>query len=160
MRTKFNISPGDKFNRFTVISQLPRPFRSEPERWLCLCECGRQSVVIKGNLYKGLTKSCGCLKNELLVPSGYKKNFPELYRKFKSAKSRCNNSKNVSYPNYGGRGIKFLFKDGFVDFVNYCLEIGWKEGLQIDRIDNNGNYERGNIRFVTHKENQNNKGHI
>jgi len=75
---------------------------------------------------------------------------------------RCNNSKFKQYQDYGGRGIKNKFKsfEDFFDCVRNCLGITafeQIENLEIDRIDNSGNYERGNIRFVTHKENCNNR---
>ena len=71
---------------------------------------------------------------------------------------RCNNPKRHNYNRYGGRGIKCLFTSNeFVDYVVNILQID-PRGLQIDRIDNNGHYESGNIRFVTGKENCQNRG--
>lgn len=77
---------------------------------------------------------------------------------YKDIKQRCNNPECKCYKNYGGRGIKNKFKspDKFVDYIINVLKINPK-GLTIDRIDNNGHYEKGNIRFVTRKENNNNK---
>ena len=75
---------------------------------------------------------------------------------------RCNVPKCKGYHNYGGRGIKCLFKN-FAEFYAYVTDVLWVidiqqiDGLEIDRIDNDGNYEPGNIRFVTHKENANNR---
>ena len=81
-----------------------------------------------------------------------------LQRIFASMKQRCTDFKRYNYPRYGGRGIKICFKssDEFVDYVINVLQID-PRGLQIDRIDNDSNYEPGNIRFVTCKENCNNK---
>lgn len=77
---------------------------------------------------------------------------------FAMMKHRCNNSKATRYKDYGGRGIKCRFmRDEFVNYVIGKLKID-PRGLQIDRIDNNGNYEPGNIRFVTAKENCSNRG--
>lgn len=77
---------------------------------------------------------------------------------FSSVESRCNNSKNQSYKNYGGRGIenKFKSRKEFISYIVDELQID-PRGLQIDRINNNGHYEPGNIRFVTAKENSNNR---
>lgn len=71
---------------------------------------------------------------------------------------RCNDPEHKSYKYYGGRGIKCLFKsaDEFVDCVVNVLEVD-PRGLQIDRIDNDGHYEPGNIRFITAKENAGNR---
>ena len=81
-----------------------------------------------------------------------------LHHRFDNMKKRCDNPKCDKYKNYGGRGIKCLFKsaDDFIDYVVNVLQVD-PRGLTIDRIDNNGHYERGNIRFVTHKVNCNNR---
>lgn len=72
-------------------------------------------------------------------------------------KHRCNNPKDIGYKYYGGRGIKCRFiSDEFVDYVIKVLKID-PRGLEIDRINNDGNYEKGNIRFITHQENCNNR---
>ena len=73
-------------------------------------------------------------------------------------KERCSNPKRKAYERYGGRGIKCLFNspDEFINYVINELQID-PRGLQIDRINNNGHYEPGNIRFVTSKINNNNR---
>jgi len=78
---------------------------------------------------------------------------------YKNMKQRCQNPKNKDYYCYGGRGIRVLFKsvDDFVDYVANDLKVD-PRGLTIDRIDNDGHYEKGNIRFVTQAENNKNKG--
>lgn len=77
---------------------------------------------------------------------------------FQDIKQRCDNPKHIGYKYYGGRGIQCLFKNAnkFVDYVINELKVN-PRGLTIDRINNNGHYEPGNIRFVTHKENCNNR---
>ena len=77
-----------------------------------------------------------------------------LYQVFSNIKQRCNNPNNKSYIDYGGRGIKNNFKS-LDDFRNYIINelLIDPRGLEIDRIDNNGHYEKGNIRFVTRSEN-------
>lgn len=85
-----------------------------------------------------------------------------LRHRFRQIKERCNNPKTVGYKYWGGRGIKCLFKSAneFIDYVTNDLgydTIEKLKKLQIDRIDNDGHYEKGNIRFVTAKENCNNR---
>lgn len=76
---------------------------------------------------------------------------------YQDIRQRCNNPKRNNYSRYGGRGIGLLFtSDEFVDYVVNTLLVD-PRGLQIDRIDNAGNYEAGNIRFVTAKENCQNR---
>ena len=89
-------------------------------------------------------------------PVGYNTIEKHLRRIFSAMKQRCYKKNNLQYHRYGGRGIKICFeRDEFVDYVINELQIDPRE-LDCDRIDNNGNYERGNIRFVTHKVNCNN----
>ncbi|KKK87242.1 hypothetical protein LCGC14_2755180 [marine sediment metagenome] len=83
-----------------------------------------------------------------------------LRNTYSGMKTRCNNFENKRYKDYGGRGIKLNFSsDNFVDYVINKLQID-PRGLTIDRIDNNGHYEPGNIRFITAKENCNNRGRL
>ena len=82
-----------------------------------------------------------------------------IYDRWYNIKSRCFNSKHRSYKNYGGRGISMCkeWSNDFGIFEKWCLDNGYSRELQIDRIDNDGNYEPTNCRFVTNKENQQNK---
>jgi len=82
----------------------------------------------------------------------------QLQCMFNNMNHRCNNPTDVSFEYYGGRGIQNRFEslDEFRDYVTNELQVD-PRGLQIDRIDNNGHYEKGNIRFVTAKENMNNR---
>lgn len=97
----------------------------------------------------------------------YQKNYYKtikghLRQCFSGMVRRCNNLKCSTYKNYGGRGIKCLFRD-VDDFINYVMdELGYNTydkiiGLEVDRIDNNGSYQKGNIRFTTSKVNNNNR---
>ena len=76
-----------------------------------------------------------------------------------SIKRRCNNPKCSEYPLYGGRGIKMCktWQNNRNAFCRWCEDNGWKKGLQIDRINNNGNYTPSNCRFVSSKVNCRNK---
>jgi hypothetical protein len=77
-----------------------------------------------------------------------------IYNTWRGMVGRCNNPSDIYYHNYGGRGIAVCneWQDAST-FIAWALANGWEEGLQIDRIDNDGNYEPGNCRFVTRSEN-------
>ena len=81
-----------------------------------------------------------------------------LYCLFSNMRRRCNNPKDKKYKFYGGRGIKVKFAS-FDDFFDYVVNVlkADPRGLTIDRIDNDGHYEKGNIRFITHRENCQNR---
>ena len=87
-------------------------------------------------------KECKCTANRLSTT--------KLYPIFTAIISRTNNKDNKGYCNYGARGISICdeWKNDFISFYNWCIENGYKEGLSIDRIDNDGNYEPSNCRFV------------
>lgn len=82
----------------------------------------------------------------------------KLYEVWCAMRKRCNCNTDKAYKSYGGRGIKVCKDwDLFTNFRNWAFENGYKEGLTIDRIENNGNYEPSNCRWVSMKEQGNNK---
>jgi len=85
--------------------------------------------------------------------------YHKLYRVWLNMRIRCYNPNAPGYQYYGGRGIRvwIRWKGSFVSFYKWAMNNGWKEGLQIDRRDNDGNYHPDNCRFVTAKVNSNNK---
>lgn len=124
-----------------------------------LCEkCGK---TVKRSLRDGLAaKSCGCLGSKGSGHHSYHHGFNghRLYAVWRGIKARCLNPSNSCYHRYGGRGIKICseWMDAGV-FCNWALANGWRQGLDLDRIDNNGNYEPQNCRFVTHSVNCKNR---
>lgn len=126
------------------------------------CNCGKEFTSIIAAVKKGNTKSCGCLGISWCKKMGnnnstHGKRTHPLYKMWQGMLRRCNNSKDNNYHNYGGRGIKVCdrWKDinNFIDDM-YSLYI---PGLDLDRINNNGDYEPSNCRWVTRKVNCNNR---
>ena len=155
---------GQRFARLTVIKELEERESSGDVRWLCRCDCGRDVIANSYSLKKGKTKSCGCYSREMaakrktthgLTANGQ----PRIYRTWTSMKQRCLNPNCKNYPHYGGRGITVCqeWRDDFQAFYNWAMANGYQDDLQIDRIDNDGNYEPGNCRWTECKGNIRNR---
>ena len=106
-------------------------------------------------------KSCGCVKNELISESKIKHDdsFSSLYSSWSHLKNRCENTNNDAYKDYGGRGITICneWANDYTVFRDWALNNGYQENLQINRINNDGNYEPNNCNWVTSKENSRNR---
>lgn len=154
---------GKRFGRLIVASRGEND-KFQSRRWNCLCDCGGKSLVTTRNLNKGNSKSCGCATREAaksrmtkhgLIIDG---KLPEIYNTWALMVGRCFNLKNKQYKDYGGRGITVCdrWKDSFADFASDMGEKPFHKA-QIDRINNDGNYEPNNCRWVDSKTNCRNK---
>lgn len=155
---KYTDLTGKTFGRLSVSDT--NCLTDKQRMWLCKCSCGNEKYIIASHLKKGLVKSCGCLYKET---RGINKTHglwgSTLYWIFASMKRRCYAPKDPHFDNYGGRGIEICdhWLNDFKSFYDWAISNGWEKGLQIDRINNNSDYEPSNCRFTTRKVNQNNR---
>lgn len=147
---------GARFGRLVVIEKTNRRTSGRHVIWRCKCDCGNECFVQSNSLTTNKTKSCGCL---IIGRVTHHQSGTKLYDVWCAAKARCNNPKNKNYKHYGGRGIKVCdeWENSFQAFYEWAMANGYKEGLSIDRIDNDGNYEPANCRWVTQEEQCNNR---
>ena len=146
---------GQKFGMLTVV-QFSH-INNGGYYWLCRCDCGTVKPMPISNLKRGDTKSCGCNRTKVNITHGLTHH--KIYGVYVNMIERCYNSKNKSFKHYGGRGISVCddWKNDNTKFFSWAFASGWQESLQLDRIDNEGNYSPENCRFITHKVNVNNR---
>jgi hypothetical protein len=153
------IPNGTRFGRLTVTKYLG--VLNTHATFEVVCDCGKNHQASGSCLRSGSTQSCGCLAQENRSAIGKSQrrhghtwrqngeagNSSE-YGAYRAAKQRCLNPNNQFWADYGGRGIEFRFQS-FEEFIEH---IGLKPSsdLELDRIDNDGHYEVGNVRWASH----------
>lgn len=155
---------GQVYGRLKVI-EVDEVLSTKRTFWVCECICGNKKTVRSDSLQDGSVKSCGCLKKEqdrknLEANHSHKMSKTRIYQELQGVKARCLNNNNKRYENYGGRGIKICdeWMQSFESFRDWSFENGYSDTLTIDRINNDGNYEPGNCRWVDNKTQCNNRG--
>lgn len=120
----------------------------------CECVCGVKKFVRKKYLDKGASKSCGCMRASLVSTarfrhghSGQGNGSSRTYNSWRGMWARCTNPQHPAYLNYGGRGISVCSQWG--SFQNFLDDMGERpEDYEMDREDNDGNYQPGNCRWA------------
>ena len=152
---------GQRFGKLTVLQRdTSKPIGHDcATYWLCKCDCGNECSVPAAHLRKGQTKSCGCMRaivsSKLHFMHGM--SHTRIHNIWCDMNKRCNNSNASHYEYYGGRGIKVC--DRWKSFENFYDDmIGtYSDGLTIDRINVDGNYEPSNCRWITMEDQARNK---
>lgn len=148
---------GQQFGRLTVLYKTLERNYAGSVMWFCKCTCNNTLLVSSCNLSTGKTKSCGCLNMERIVTHGLSGS-PE-YTAWEGIIQRCTNPNVKNYYNYGGRGISVCDR-WLKSFENFYADMGPRpsDDHSIDRYPNNdGNYEPGNCKWSTSKEQLNNR---
>lgn len=157
---------GQVFGRLTVESYVGGQGRGRHAIWLCRCECGGQTFVTSHRLRSSRALSCGCLRDErrrMAVRKHGESSWrghsatPE-YGIWRGLIGRCENENDRAYANYGGRGISVCreWRDSFEVFLAH---VGRRPSSEhsVDRIDTNGDYRPGNVRWATDVEQSRNR---
>lgn len=123
----------------------------------CKCECGTERDVRYWDLVKKKSRSCGCLRRDVTIKRNTThgmSHHSRLWRIWVNMRTRCYNSNASYWDRYGGRGITVCkeWRDSFQSFYDWAINNGYSDKLTIDRINNDGDYEPSNCRWVTVRE--------
>jgi len=158
---------GLKFGRLTVVSRAGSS--GSHATWFCVCECGNTREISGNSLRRSgdklgrrPTRSCGCLASdetrERNVRSGHGLHGTKEYRAWVGMITRCYNSNRNGFQHYGGRGIKVCdeWRDSPEEFIKHVGPAP-SPSHSLDRIDNDGDYRPGNVRWATWNEQARNR---
>lgn len=147
---------GNRFGSLVCVRYVGNT-RNHDSLYLCLCDCGQESTVRRNDLMSNRTKSCGCGQGKFTHGLSRRENGKKqkLYSVWIAMRDRCNNSGNKNYHNYGGRGISVCKEWGdYAFFHSWAVANGYKEGMSIERKDNDGNYDMDNCTWLPKNKQQ------
>jgi hypothetical protein len=172
---------GMVFGKLTVGNRFESRRKDGPNQkhciryWLCRCECGNEKWISGSVLRQGQCRSCGCLVKEIsgarfrnanhelrlhmrAVAVTHGMSYTKVYKAWQSMRLRCHHPGSQGYGDYGGRGIS-VYEEWRKDFLAFYQHIGDPPSSRhsVDRINNDGNYEPGNVRWATPIEQRRNR---
>ena len=146
---------GRQYGLLTVIKYL-KPSRNGHAIYNCLCKCGNKCDVFATALKTGNTLSCGCIQKQMVSESNKTHGCSKtaLYGVWNTILSRCYNANTKSFKHYGGKGIKVCDEwRNFEYFKNWADKNNYKQGLSIDRVNNDGDYCPQNCQWILLSDN-------
>lgn len=158
-RTKVEV--GNIYNGIEIL-EFSHTDKNGKRRFKAKCPyCNNEFITLGTSIVNGRTKSCGCLNKKLAGDRARKHGYSgtHIYNVWKGMKSRCRDKSYHAYHRYSGRKIK-VCKEWDNDFIAFYNDMAptYFEGAELDRVDNDADYKPSNCRWVTHKENSNNRG--
>lgn len=161
---RITYSPNQRIGAMLFLSEvepLKTPSGQQKRRALFKCQCGNTITATIDNVKRKKIVSCECIKKDRMKVINWAHGLYEtpVHSVWTNMKTRCYNPKTWNFKNYGGRGIRVCdeWRNDFKIFHDWAMSNGYEQGLQLDRINNDGNYEPDNCRFVTVKENCQNR---
>lgn len=154
------LARGQVFGRLTVIREVAQAQNGD-RRYLCRCLCGKLKTTGLRLLRSGCTRSCGCLllDRPIRIKHGFARKgaIRTEWHIWQQMKHRCENPNCPEYKNYGGRGISVCAR--WHSFTAFLSDVGCRpaKDLMLDRKNNNGNYEPGNVRWADSKTQNRNR---
>jgi hypothetical protein len=149
----------EKYNKMLFIKFVRRG-KNGQAIWLCKCDCGKEKEVFAHHVKSGNVQSCGCKalsENRVDSATRYGGTKTPEWTSYHAAKKRCNPKHADKYPDYAGRGIEFKFSN----FQEFLQHIGPrpepKFDYSLERIENDGHYELGNVKWATKQEQARNR---
>lgn len=146
---------GERFGRLLVLHKAEDDVKRSQTRWVCLCDCGKETTVLRGNLRSGSVKSCGCLAKEAVTTHG--RSNTRQFSIWTDMKRRCNNENNIGFKSYGALGISY--DERWEKFENFWDDMGdsYSDDLTLERVDPRKDYCKDNCEWVPKEDQSKNK---